>query len=224
METIDLNYLNANYLKNIPQDVYKYGFCKTLLVRKETIHLKHIATEIFVRKSIDIEKMLEKINMNLMDYMFYYTNRLRTIYHFNRNYVKPINDIVESKGRSFFKTIELYSGTKNLIVLDFDGVITKPDFHNLYENCFKYEKVVVCTANPTVTKEWFVQKGLSVPKVIYANKGKYKKIKCLIKLSMVYDNIFYVDNESEYLDYAWIFGIKTYKYEKNKINYYTLKK
>ena len=28
--------------------------------------------------------------------------------------------------------------------------------------------------------------------------------------------------KSEYLDYAWLFGIQTYKYENKKINYYTL--
>lgn len=37
---------------NIPQDVDQYGFCKTLLVRREVIHIKHIMTEIFTRNSI----------------------------------------------------------------------------------------------------------------------------------------------------------------------------
>ena len=53
-----------DYLTNIPQSVEKYGLCKTLLVRHETIHLKHILTETFVRKSINLEYYLNKINLN----------------------------------------------------------------------------------------------------------------------------------------------------------------
>ena len=40
------------YLTDIPQDVEKYGFCKTLAVRREVIHIKHIFTEVFVRKQL----------------------------------------------------------------------------------------------------------------------------------------------------------------------------
>ena len=50
------------YLTDIPQYVEKYGFCKTLAVRREVIHIKHIFTELFVRKTIDIQKFLNKID------------------------------------------------------------------------------------------------------------------------------------------------------------------
>lgn len=77
---------NANKIKmqrsltNIPQDVDNYGFCKTLVVRREVIHIKHIFTEVFVRKTIDIQKYLNKIDWNLFDYMEYMTNRLRRVH------------------------------------------------------------------------------------------------------------------------------------------------
>lgn len=48
-----MNILEESYLTNIPEDVSKYGINKVLLVRHEIIHIKHILTEIFVRKSIN---------------------------------------------------------------------------------------------------------------------------------------------------------------------------
>lgn len=48
-------------------------------------------------------------------------------------------------------------------------------------------------------------------------KGKVKKINRLLHLHKKYDYIFYVDNEKEYLEYAWIFGIKTFHFINGKI-------
>ena len=50
-----------DYLQEIPYSAKKYGICKLLTVRAEVIHYKHIQTEIFIRKSIDVQKYLDKI-------------------------------------------------------------------------------------------------------------------------------------------------------------------
>lgn len=214
--------IENNYLTDIPQEYEEKGFAKVLLVRHEIIHLKHILTEIFVRKTIDIEKYLNYLEWSIFNYMEYITNRMRKIHHFNRSYKNNLNDIVKQERDRFFPTVELYKGLNNIIVLDFDGVVTSKSFRNLYELCITRENTVICTANPTVTNDWFIKNKLSIPKEIHACKGKKAKIKRLIELSKKHDYVFYIDNESEYLDYAWLFGIQTYKYENKKIIYYTL--
>src|SRR5690554_1023216 len=47
-----------SYLTNIPSSANNFGVSKVLAVRSEIIHIKHILTEIFVRRSVDIEKYL----------------------------------------------------------------------------------------------------------------------------------------------------------------------
>jgi len=108
------------YLTNIPQDVEEYGFCKTLLVRREVIHIKHILTEVFDRQSIDINKYINKLDISLFDYMKIMTNRLRDVHHFSRNYTNDINEIVKSSRDRFFPTLNLYQCLNNVIILDFD--------------------------------------------------------------------------------------------------------
>lgn len=211
------------YLKNIPQEMEKYGLCKTYQVRYEVIHIKHIFTEIFVRKTIDIEKYLEFIGWNLFDYMTFMTNRLRKIHHFNRLYRNEIDKIIKHRRGSFFNDVDLYNGLKNIIVLDFDGVTTKTSFHNLYEMCIEQNETVICSANPTIKTEYFTKRELPLPNKIYSCKGKTKKIKKLIEISKKFDNVFYIDDEEEYLTIAWLLGFKTYIYRDNKIIYFTLK-
>ena len=184
---------------------------KTLLVRKEVIHIKHIFTEIFVRKTI----VLDNLNMSLFDYMEIMTNRLRRIHCFNRDFDHEVKDF-----DNFFPTVESLKMLNNVIVLDFDGVVTKKNFRELYKLCIKRSKTIVCSANPSVKKEWFIKNDLPIPE-IYAMKGKAKKIKRLIEIQKKHDYVFYVDDEEEYLRYAWIFGIRTYLYN-GKIKYFTL--
>jgi len=211
------------YLTNIPQDVEEYGFCKTLLVRREVIHIKHILTEVFDRQSIDINKYINKLDISLFDYMKIMTNRLRDVHHFSRNYTNDINEIVKSSRDRFFPTLNLYQCLNNVIILDFDGVVTDKNFRRLYELCISRCNVIICSANPTITEDYFIKNNLSIPNHIYSCKGKVKKINTLIYLQKIYDYVFYVDNEIEYLEYAWLFGLQTFHYTKGCIKYFSLK-
>jgi hypothetical protein len=72
-----------------------------------------------------------------------------------------------------------------------------------------------------VTNDWFIKNNLTIPYKIHSCKGKKAKIKRLIELNKKYDYCFYIDNEQEYLEYAWIFGLKTFIYKNNNmINIY----
>lgn len=216
--------MNENsYLTDIPQEVENFGLCKVLAVRYEVIHIKHILTEVFVRKSINIEKHLSKIEWTLFQYIEYITNRLRRVHHFSRNYNNEINNIVKSNRDRFFPTINLYKGLNNIIVLDYDGVITSNNFRDLYKLCIDRCKTVICTANPIISESIIEKRNLPLPDKIFACKGKEAKIKQLIELSKKYDNVFYIDNEQEYLSFAWLFGIKTFLWYNNKILYFTMK-
>lgn len=212
---------NEDYLTNIPLEYRKHGFSKVLYVRKEVIHLKHIWTEIFVRKTIDLGGLLEKAGLSFWEYMEFMTNRLRRIHKVSRQYNIDPNVINFDEVTSFFRYLNIHRGFNNVIVLDFDGVITKHNFKELYHLCISRCKVVVCSANPNITKEFFAKRGLILPSNIYSRKGSLAKIKALLEITKKHDNVFYVDNEEKYLELAWIFGIKTYIYKNNKIKYFT---
>lgn len=229
MQALDLGIINIlsrnedSYLTNIPQDIEKFGFCKTLLVRREVIHIKHILTEIFINKSIDIDKYLKKLDWTLFDYMEFMTQRLRRVHHFNRGYSNDINEIVKNPRNRFFPTIDLYKGLDVLIALDFDGVVTENSFKDLYKRCLETTRTNICSANPTITEDWFEKHNLNKPNRIYSCKGKIRKLNQLIELSKKNDFVFYVDNEIEYLEFAWIFGMNTYHYVNKQIKHFTLK-
>lgn len=217
--------LEYNYLLDIPNSAQDYGLAKVLLVRRELIHIKHIFTEVFCRKTINVEAELDKIGWNLMGYMEFMTHRMRHITKFNRSFeVDDVNNINRVGRGHFFPFYDLVSDLNSAIVLDFDGVCTKKSFWGLYHLCCeRSNKVFICSANPTVNKEWFLKNGLVIPNNIFACKGKQKKIRKLIELQQKHDFIFFCDNEDEYLNYAWLFGICTFKYQNNKIMYYTRK-
>jgi len=212
------------YLTDIPQNIGEYGFAKTLLVRREVIHWKHIMTEVFVRKTIDIQPILGELNMTLFDYMEYMTHRLRHIHHFSREYRFDMDSIVKTKRESFFKQIELFKGLNNLIILDFDGVVTEKSFEDLYKLCLEREKTVICSANPTIKETYFLEKrNIPLPVKINSCKGKIQKLNVILDLHKRYDNVFYIDNEEKYLKVAWLFGIQTFIYQNKKIVFYSLK-
>jgi len=210
------------YLTNIPAIVKDHGICKVLAVRRETIHIKHVLTEVFVRKTIGIDKYLKKVDMTLPDYIAYLTNRIRRVHYFDRNYENDLDKIVKLSRNKFFPSIDLMKGLKAIIVLDFDGVVTDNTFTPLYRLCQEHGRVEICSANPTVTAEWFWTKGMCIPAKIHAMKGKKKKIKRLIQLQQKNDYIFYVDNEIEYLEYAWLFGIQTYHWDGRRIKHFSM--
>jgi hypothetical protein len=210
------------YLTDIPQSVESYGFCKVLQVRHEIIHLKHILTEIFVKKSIDISNTLDELGLTLFDYMGYITNRLRKVHHISREYAHNVNEIVKVDRDRFFPELELYKGLNACIVLDFDGVITNKSFKELYQLCIDRAQTFVCSGNPTISSDWFISHEYPLPSKIYSCKGKIKKLKQLLEISKRHDFTLYVDNEDLYLEYAWIFGIHTYKYINKQIKYFSL--
>lgn len=221
--------VNDAYLTNMPQEVFvKHGICKTVLVRKEVIHIKHIMTEIFVRKSIDISVLLDYIGYDLFTYMEYLTNRLRTIHHVSRLFNHDVNNIVKDSHRKrFLDTVRLYDQTciKSAIVIDFDGVFTKNTFREIYDHVISQANnfdIIVCSANPNITEKWFIDHKYPVPKYIYSMKGGIKKIKQLIEIAKRYDVTLQIDDEPKYLDYGWIFGLYTYQYKNNKLVSYSL--
>lgn len=211
------------YLTDIPQFVEEYGMCKTLAVRHDVIHVKHIFTEIFTRKTIDIDTLLNSVNMNLFSYMEYMTHRLRHIHYFSRDYKQPFNDIVKTDRSSFFSCISVNKGLNDVACLDFDGTVNSKNFRNLYELTCARIKTYIVTANPTVTEEWFIKNQLPMPDKIFACKGKLAKINTLLDINKKHSHIYFVDNESKYLDITWIFGIYTFEYRNNKIYAYTKK-
>lgn len=214
--------INDQYLTDIPQEFADWGFSKVLQVRKESIHIKHIFTEIFVRKTIDIEKILTPIEFSIFDYMEYMTNRIRRIYKYPREFVcDDINLINSTDKNSFFPQLELYDNPH--IALDFDGVVTKNSFNKLYTLCVERAKTSIVSANPMITPNWFEKHDLPLPHEIHSMKGKTKKMKKLIDLANRCDKLFYIDDEEEYLTFAWVFGIQTYQYKNGKIVYFTLK-
>lgn len=195
-----------------------------MLVRREIIHIKHIFTELFQRRTIpNYQLIFDSIGIDLFGYMKIMTRVIRKIHLFDRSYRQDINRITKEDKNSFFKQVELYKGLNNIIALDFDGTITSKKFYELYKLCCQRCKVFVVTANPTVEEGWFLKHDLPSPDRIYACKGKVRKIRKLIALQEKFDQVFYVDNEKSYLEVAWMFGIKTFKYERGKIKYYTLK-
>lgn len=219
---------NDLYLTGMNQCFSKHGLCKTLLVRYEVIHYKHIMTEIFVRNTINLNKLLEVINKDVFSYIEYMTNYLRKLHHFPREYRYDINDIVKLERERFFETIDLYLGDNkcmnNIIALDFDGTLTKKSFHPLYLMMFeKGYNIVITSANPTITEEYFIKNSLPIPKRIYSCKGKKQKLNVLLELNKKYNMVHYIDNEVEYLDVTWIHGLNTWHWIDNKIKKYTLK-
>lgn len=211
-----------DYLTNLPESLNVYGMPKVFVVRQESIHLKHIFTEVFVRKNIDIFKYLNNINYSLFQYVEVMVNRMRRVYKINRGFDQNINSLIKSQRKKFFPTINLYGGLDNVVVLDFDGVITSNKFKELYDLCLQRSKVYVCSANPSINENWFEKHNLELPDKIYSLKGKTKKINKLIEIQKNHDFVFYVDDETEYLEYAWIFGIHTFLYNQGEIKSFTL--
>lgn len=212
----------TDYLVKIPESAKDSGICKVLTVRREVIHIKHIMTEVFVRKSINIDYYLNTIGWSTFDYISYLTNRIRKIHKFSRGYIQDLEKIVGMRYSNFFPSIEFLSGLSTLIALDFDGVVTENKFRDLYLNCLDKSKTEIFSANPNVMDEWFIKRSLPTPSKINSRKGKVSKIKALIEAAKNYDMVFYVDNEKEYLDFAFLFGIRTYQYTQGKIKYYSI--
>ena len=213
----------VEYLTDIPNHYNVYGINKVLLVRRETIHLKHILTEVFVKKSIHIQKFLSLVDLSIDDYICLMTNRLRHVFKFSREFNIVCNDIIKTKRTAFFPNVELFKDLNSIVVLDFDGVMTNKNFHYLYRLLMEKSSVHICSANPGIREEWFIKRDLPIPEKIHSMRGKKKKLKRLIELQKRHDQIFYIDDEKSYLEFAWAFGIQTFHWHGNKIRYFSLK-
>ncbi len=215
-----------NYLKLQPHDI-DWGACKLLLTRSETIHLKHIFTKIFVKQNnwAKYNEIFGHLDMTAYDYMQIMTNHLRRIYKIPRGFQASIS-LLRPGRNDFFPTLQNLDGLKTLVVLDFDGVITDKRFTEMYDLCYsRARKLFIVSANPEVSKEFMYKKGLFSNRVdkIFACKGKWQKLKKIIELKKIYDFVFYIDDEDMYLDVAWMFGIKTYKWNGKAVKPYSPK-
>lgn len=214
-----------SYLTDMPTDILnKYGLTKTLLTRRETIYLKHVLKNIF--HYADEEWLNEKLNMmqfkSQFKYMQFVTDKLRGIYKLPRDYfIEDVDTIVKEKRDSLFKMIDLYKQLNPLIVLDFDKTITNLKFHTLYEYLSDNlgMDIVINSANPDekIITNYLIKHKLALPKKIFANKGKKKKIVRLKDIAYKNSNkiIFYIDDEKEYLDYGCLLFMYCYEYTKN---------
>ena len=214
------------YLTNIPAEASEYGLDKVLAVRRESIHLKHIFTEVFERKTIPLESMLRKANINLFDYMAVMTSRFRKIYHFNREYeCDNFKDLTTDHSAELFEQIAIYKGLQNVLVVSYE-VINEYNFQNMFYNRLAGDLKVIVLSNKSLPEDWFNKRHMAPAQVIQLNG--HGKIKQLIQLTNKFDNLFYLDIDTKELDYAWIYGWKTYKFvpekkKEKKIHHYTLK-
>jgi len=221
-----------NYLTNMPTDIINtYGITKTLLTRRETIYLKHIMKNVFIYGNE--EELNEKIKIMQFDSLFQYlgflTNKLRAIYKLPRNYItNDADNIVKQCRNSFFKVLDgLYKDLKPIIILDFDKTITNKNFHSLYNYIINDYYVIINSANPQkdVIENYLIKNNLPMPRVIFANKGKQRKIVRLKSIAFKNQQrvIFYIDDEEEYLSYGMLLTMYCYKYTKDgKILNYTI--
>lgn len=212
------------YLTNMPTDVInEFGLAKTLLTRRETIYLKHVLKNIFIYgDENEINDKLEYMQFKSpFQYFAYVTDKIRGVYKLPREYkAENADKIVKQKRDSIIGMLEMYKDTSPIVILDFDRTITNKKFHSLYhylvENNFN---IIINSANPNreAIIEYLEKHNLKIPNTINANKGKKKKI---VKLKeIVHLNtkkiIFYIDDETEYLDYGCLLFMYCYQYRKN---------
>lgn len=67
----------------ILEELQVRGLTKLLLTRRESIHIKHLMKEVFVRRNPEYIDIIEQY-MGMDRYIRYLTNRLRRIYKFPR--------------------------------------------------------------------------------------------------------------------------------------------
>lgn len=223
--------IKQKYLTNMPTDILnEYGLTKTLMTRRETIYLKHIMKNMFIYG--DEQSLNEKLKVlqfnSLFQYMGFITNKLRAIYKIPRECIsEDADNIVKQRRESFIDTLKLYKDLNPIIILDFDKTITNTKFHSLYKYFIeKGYKIIVNSANPQkeVIENYFIKNDLELPNIIYANRGKQNKITRLKNIisSKLNKPIFYIDDETEYLEYGVMLGVYCYQYTKNgKIKSYT---
>ena len=218
--------MDSDYLTNMPTDICnKYGLSKTLLSRRETIRLKHLMKTLFVYRVFEESELLSYLRTmqfkGLMSYVSFLTNQLRGIYKITREFFCGEADmIVKSDRGSMIDLLKVYKAANPIIVIDFDKTITNKKFHPLYRwLCEEGFTIFINSANPDESSiaSYLEKWGLDVPKRIYANKGKQKKIVQLkvIAGKQIECPKFYIDDEMEYLLYGNLLFFHCYQYTKD---------
>lgn len=219
--------MNENqYLTDMPRDLVTYGICKTLMVRRETIYLKHILKNIFIYNFEHRQEILD--NLNFSDPFVYFeflTNKLRMIYKLSRHFEYDPNIIVKLDRNSIVPICELYQQLNPLFIVDFDKTLTKKQFHKWYSVLCRSGQVVVNSANPDEERisNYINKHDLPRPKKICANPGVKKKITRLKNLC--FNNMtrpqFCFDDEAYFLDHAIFLGMYAYQIRNGKLHSYT---
>jgi len=101
------------YLIDIPENLNENGLSKTFLVRRETIHLKHILSVLF--KDVDLGV---KLNVKLEKYMHIFTKILCNLYKIDRDYNYNLKDILSIKKDKFCDYLKLFAFFNPIIYLD----------------------------------------------------------------------------------------------------------
>ena len=157
-----------NYLENLENDYLKQnGFSKVLLVRKESIHLKHILTYVVTFK------------INFQKYLDNYTNLMRMVYNIDRKYEVCPSLILKVKKDCFEQYYNLVITLNPILYLD-----KNINYHFLKNIIDKYN-INVHVIDTTVLKE--INNPFSF--VISNNK------ECLNKLWLLGFKTYYVKNK-----------------------------
>ena len=119
---------------NIPEFLQENGLSKTFLVRKESIHFKHILTVLF-----DTEN---KFYFNITQYMVWYTKAIRKLYNIDREYKYSINKILSTKKDKFHDYIKLFISLNPILYLDSN---LSYHFKENIKNEFKDIKIIETT-------------------------------------------------------------------------------
>lgn len=210
--------MTDNYLQDLDVEYCNIkGITKTLACRRETISLKHLMKTVFVYWTEEkLQEKLNILNMSIFQYSKYLTNKLRGIYKFPRNMIcENTNDLVNQKDGGLNDSIKIWAQLNPIFILDFDGVITVERFQGMYEYLCENFRVIVNSANPNLSKEWFIKHSLPVPGVILANKGLQAKIIALKNIAENHtkDILFQIDDEEKYLEFGALLGMKTFLYQ-----------
>lgn len=219
MQTIDETlYLRFEDLSpEILEELRVRGLTKLLLTRRETIHIKHLMKEVFVRKNPEYLDIIEKY-MGMDRYIRYLTNRLRRIYKFPRIIDLSPDQVSMTMHKSAHILLSriLVKPIKVAVCIDFDGTITK--FHNLYTYLYdlvkrnpNYHRLYILSANHRENIESYLKKhNLPLPNRVVGGK-KIGKVNELI-YGIIPPNHYtiFIDNEEEYCKIAHVFGAYAY--------------
>ena len=114
-----------NYLTDLPEYLNQHGLSKVLLVRSETIHLKHILTVLQQSLAID----------DLHTFMSEFTYQFRKLYNISRDYDYPIHSILDCHRNKFDEMYDMLRFFNPIIYIDENlSYHVKNNLSEKYEN------------------------------------------------------------------------------------------